>query len=627
MSFKKLLTAAMTVSLIVWIAHPSDAAIQHVSTEGNDANDGLSWATAKQTIQAGVDAAGANGEVLVSNGTYVLTGQVVVSNAITIRGVNGYEHTIVDGNGDATSTRVFYLGEACSLQGLTIRNGCATDADGGGVYCVSPTASIADCVIVGNRARDGGGVYQGVLVNCIISSNRAVNAAGAYASILDNCQIDNNNAETFGGGLRDCTARNCTILKNNAWNGGGVCSGMLYFCTISENEAAWDGGGARDAIMKRCTISKNNVDQNGGGVAGGVLTQCTITENTASKGGGAYVAELYSCAIAKNTARGSSGGGVYNSILNDCVLEQNQAKQYGGGVHGGNVDRCRIWRNTAMRGGGVHSGIINNSLISGNTATNDGGASQSTLNNCTIVHNMRAQNNIGGASGSALNNCIVYYNFGINVATNCVTRYTCAPDAPAGNGNITTVPMFANAGIGDYQLTMGSPCINAGNNNLLPADAASGDFAWRRRICGGRVDMGFLEYIMGPLLSINSLPGDKVRIKRKELVTVTATMTNLPNAYIGIPVDWWLAAYVQNGGLWFYFDPGMNLIPFDINRADCRPVYQGPLAEVPKQTLVRNIRLAPGVYQVWFAVDYPMDGALNLTPGYHLLDCVTLTVE
>ena len=79
--------------------------------------------------------------------------------------------------------------------------------------------------------------------------------------------------------------------------------------------------------------------------------------------------------------------------------------------------------------------------------------------------------------------------------------------------------------------------------------------------------------------------------------------------------------------MWFYFDTNFNLVQFDGNLANVRPAYQGPLYNVPPQTLVENLRLAPGVYQVWFAVDYPKDGVVNLTPGYYLMDCMTLTVE
>ena len=128
MNFKKLLTAVLAVGLVVWMAPLAGAATLYVKPGGNDANDGLSWDTAKQTIQAAVDAAGSNGLALVTNGTYVLTGQVTVSNAITVRSVNGPDYTVVDGNGRVTSNRVFYLNEGCVLQGLTICNGLAIGA-------------------------------------------------------------------------------------------------------------------------------------------------------------------------------------------------------------------------------------------------------------------------------------------------------------------------------------------------------------------------------------------------------------------------------------------------------------------------------------------------------------------
>ena len=71
MNFKKLLTAVLAVGLVVWMAPLADAATVYVKPGGNDANNGLSWNTAKKTIQAGVDAAGYKGLVIVTNGTYV----------------------------------------------------------------------------------------------------------------------------------------------------------------------------------------------------------------------------------------------------------------------------------------------------------------------------------------------------------------------------------------------------------------------------------------------------------------------------------------------------------------------------------------------------------------------------
>jgi hypothetical protein len=64
---------------------------------------------------------------------------------------------------------------------------------------------------------------------------------------------------------------------------------------------------------------------------------------------------------------------------------------------------------------------------------------------------------------------------------------------------------------------------------------------------------------------------------------------------------------------------------FDGNLSRCHPVYQGGLFNLPA-TEVLNMTLPIGSYTVWFAVDYPMDGILNLG-GQILVDSVNVTVQ
>ena len=55
----------------------AEGAAYYVSAgSGNDANSGTSWAQAKRTIQAAVDAASSNDTIWVTNGTYATGSRV-----------------------------------------------------------------------------------------------------------------------------------------------------------------------------------------------------------------------------------------------------------------------------------------------------------------------------------------------------------------------------------------------------------------------------------------------------------------------------------------------------------------------------------------------------------------------
>jgi len=205
---KKIFVAlvGMTIALT-----PVLAANWYVSPNGSDANNGTSWASAKKTIQAGINAATATDTVLVADGTYVITQQIAIATGITLKSVNGASSTILDGNYPNTTNRILFIASglpASVADGFTIQNG----------YCKTP----------------GGGVrieYGGFIKNCIVKNNYTESSGGGvyYHHMLDqtdrgglwNCTIVNNTAGNQGGGVQvydipGGTIRNCIIYFNSA---------------------------------------------------------------------------------------------------------------------------------------------------------------------------------------------------------------------------------------------------------------------------------------------------------------------------------------------------------------------------------------------------------------------------
>ncbi|MBI2438893.1 MAG: hypothetical protein HYV36_08810 [Lentisphaerae bacterium] len=308
---------------IVWLlltAVNAQGATYYVSPAGNDANNGTSWTLAKQTIQAGINAATSGDTVLVADGTYLLTNQISISPGITVRSVNGAQSTTIDGGG---VTRCAYLDQNAVLDGFTLTNGDDPNC-GGGVL-----------------------VYGGTVANCMISGNSAYRAGGGVTvegGTVMNCTISGNAANEFGGGVfinhQGGTVVNCTISGNWAsyWDGGGVFvnqGGTVMNCTISGNIANINGGGVyiyQGGMVMNCTISGNSAYQGGGVFVGeGTLPNYTISGNSANWGGGVFdlrgTVVVENCTISGNLAFGS-GGGVHNNdggTVRNCIMYYNQS--------------------------------------------------------------------------------------------------------------------------------------------------------------------------------------------------------------------------------------------------------------------------------------------------------------
>ncbi|MHC4087153.1 MAG: right-handed parallel beta-helix repeat-containing protein [Planctomycetota bacterium] len=307
------------------------------------------------------------------------------------------------------------------------------------------------------------------------------------------------------------------------------------------------------------------------------------------------------CVITNNKA--GYGGGMYNEscqpTINNCLFKNNQADYTGGAVRNRNYGapkllQCRFFCNRAEKGGAIHNewhgnASINNCLFVGNTAKSNGGgiyngeASRPNLANCTLTCN-QAEKYGGGIYSSysynryynnpKLTNCILWGNYderGTDLSSQIVARtrslnvnYCCIQDeepnddvipySSSGIGNIDDDPMFelnpdnggdgwgigGNDELGDTDLLIGSPCIDAGTNIPIP-ELLEVDLEGNLRILDGNgdgipiVDMGVYESpIGGFLLNTRSIiipegstAGFTVALAMKPKGTVEVTVNRL----------------------------------------------------------------------------------------------------
>lgn len=436
----------------------------------DDSGDGLSWATAKKTIQAGVDTVSGGGTVWVTNGVYSVGGSVApnhgisnrvcITKNITVRSVNGSEVTSIVGSQGDIPVRGAYLANGAYLSGFTVTGGSAEqvavwdDSLGGGIYMTG--ASLFNCVVSGNVSSNYGGgvwIYDGQAANCTVSGNSSEYGGGVHAdgeALVFRCSVSQNTA-TYGGGIFTDNGGeqvvDCTISGNSASEGGGVY--------------AEDGG-----IFDRCSILNNTASDYGGGAMALYnaprFNNCLIAENSAAYGGGFYSYE----------ADGESNG-VYN-----CTIVDNDATKEGGGAY-------------------VDYGAIYNSVVWDNTVAGPGNDDIYDLYPGEQVY------------------------------------YTCASDGITNglNGCTDSAPTFADSGNGDFRLLAGSVGVNAGSNDYAPD---GGDMDRIARIQGGTVDMGAYEVgsepmdqtLCGVLPASGSLfaPGSSVELS-------AATSSELPAAF------------------------------------------------------------------------------------------------
>ncbi len=228
----------------------------YVTTAGSDANPG-SQASPFLTIQAAINAANPGDTIIIDDGTYTGPGDVDLDTGgknLTIQSVHGAASTVIDcGGSSSVDHRGFIIqsGETVSITGLTIKNGYESSARGGAIDSLLGDLALANCIISGNTASDGGGIANDhnfggsiTLTNCLVFGNTASNNGGGVFNetyngslTLTNCTFSANTASGSGGGIGNNQYRGSVTLTNSIFYGDTATNTAEIYSNIGTSLA------------------------------------------------------------------------------------------------------------------------------------------------------------------------------------------------------------------------------------------------------------------------------------------------------------------------------------------------------------------------------------------------------
>ncbi|MEM6297753.1 MAG: choice-of-anchor Q domain-containing protein, partial [Bacteroidota bacterium] len=445
----------------------------YVSTSGSDMNTGVNFTNAFLTLQKALTEAenlGGGVQIYVATGTYKPTqGWDVITNAATTTA--RYEtFRIPDGtkvyggfSGNETGAITQAILDARDFStNETILSGDFNDDD--------LVTGLGQSLSITNNAENA---YHVVFTRDVSSATIMDGFTITGGSTTDFLQAGNN----LGGGWYNQatfqeesspTVRNCDFIANSGFQGGGIANqnaqgtiqATFVNCRFTQNHAGAAGGGAYNAL-----------DLGGGSTPS--FTNCIFSGNRAGSRLG-------------NLSFGR-GGGIENRTGNSGVLQPS-------------ITNCTFVNNYAfLEGGGIYNvnrsfPIIRNAIFWGNRAGNINFGGSVQLNSWTN----------GSGSNPTVENSLVE-----EADQNTITT---------GNYSGTTVfsgmiyaqnPFFVDAANEDFRLQIGSPAIDAGNNNAIFSTGITTDIAGQVRIQNSTVDMGAHEgngILVTPTVSLTVSP-------------------------------------------------------------------------------------------------------------------------
>ena len=255
--------SASTTVLNVFKANPRTLYVVNGNAGAAEPYD--TWATAANTIQKAVNFSAAGAEVVVSNGTYKLSSNVLVDKEIVLRGLTGNPADVVlDGQASVRCLQI-NAGRKALIHSLTLHRGKVNEnySYGGGAYVHTSGGTVSNCIV---RGCHGGGKYgacgglygacdNALFTHCVITNNTASSG-----------QTDGSYVTGLAVHLAAKSRLEHSLVANNRYTGGWgestvqVANGVVRFCTIVGNKARDFGGvnlAGDTAKVEHCIIEGN----------------------------------------------------------------------------------------------------------------------------------------------------------------------------------------------------------------------------------------------------------------------------------------------------------------------------------------------------------------------------------
>ena len=268
-----LVAAALAASVLmaaVVLASPAQAATLTVTTAADERNTNNQCSLREAIINANQDNQSGSADCPAGVAEDTINFNLVSPATITlgsplpsIIAISQSSGLIIDGgSADITISgdnkyRVFEVAFAkVTLSNLTVANGNAAGAGGGGIYNFGDTLTVSNSTISGNVAFGGGGIYN--------------EPSGTLT--VSNSTLSGNSSSSGGGGIVNggtLTVSNSTLSGNSASGGGGI----------------WNNGGT--LTLSNSTLSGNSSSP---GDSGSILNNNTATlKNTIVSGGSCLI--------------------------------------------------------------------------------------------------------------------------------------------------------------------------------------------------------------------------------------------------------------------------------------------------------------------------------------------------